>query len=132
MVFPTDFVAQTTEGGETTTGFETENTESSGDDHAFDFIEGGGDSFKDLHAFEGSGTTGSLVRDHSTDSAPENASWGTEVTGARFGGVGGRLFAQEGVILQFGTVEATSHVQLFSTDNDNLLSRKNLFSNNRS
>lgn len=132
LVFPADLVAQTAEGGETTTGLEAQDAQSSRDNHALHLVEGGGDTLENLHALKGSGTTGSLVRDHSADGAPENTGRGAEMAGARLGGVGGGLLAEEGVVLQLGAVEASGHVELFGTDNDNLLSRKNLFSDNGS
>lgn len=79
LVLPADFVGETAKGAETTAGLQTKDAKSGGDDHALHAIPWLGDALKDLETLHGGGTTSSLVGQHSTDGAEEDAGGGTEM-----------------------------------------------------
>ena len=98
LVLPADFVRQAADSRELTTGFEAKDAKGSGNDHTALMVVRLRTSFEDLQPLQGSGASRSLMRQHSSDGAPENAGWGTEVEGTT-ARVRRNLLAQEGVIL---------------------------------
>lgn len=62
-------------------GLEAEDTEGLGDDHALLVVVRWGNTIEGLQALKSGGTTGSLVRDHATDGAPEHLGGSAVVPG---------------------------------------------------
>jgi hypothetical protein len=79
LVLPTDFVRDTTNGGVLTSGLKTEDTESGGDNHALNTVIRSGNTFEKLNAIQSSGTTSSLVGNHTTDSLIQDTRRSTEM-----------------------------------------------------
>lgn len=128
LVFPANLSAQALQGAEAATRLQADNTQGSRDNHA---LHGGvrlGDSLKDLHTLQSSSTTGSLVGEHTANSAPENFARGTEVVRA-LAGIRGRLLAKEGVVLELVAEEGPGDVEFFATDDDDALAGQQLLGN---
>lgn len=81
LVLPANLVRQTTDSAELAAGLESENAESLGNDDLLGLVVGWGDTLEDLKALESSGTTGSLVRHHTTDGLVEDSGGSAEVEG---------------------------------------------------
>ena len=71
---------------------------------------------------EGSGSTSSLVGEHTTNCAPKDLVGGTEVERST-SGVDVAALAKEAQVLQLGTVEVAGDVDVFASDNRNLLTK---------
>jgi hypothetical protein len=81
LVLPANLVRQTTDSAELAAGLESENAESLGNDDLLGLVVGRGDTLEDLKALESGGTTGSLVRHHTTDGLVEDSGGSAEVEG---------------------------------------------------
>lgn len=79
VVLPAVVVGEISETAEVATRLETEVADGLRDNHALDAIVRVGDSLEGLQAVESVGTTLGLVRDHTTDSAPEDSGGSTVV-----------------------------------------------------
>lgn len=100
LVLPADFVGKTTDGTETTTRLQTEDTEGSRDNHALGHVELVWDSLEHLQALHGSSTTGGLVGEHTAGDTEEDAAGCTVMEGT-VGGVDNGALAQELVVLHY-------------------------------
>jgi hypothetical protein len=92
-------VAETADSAVLASRLQPEDTESLGNNDALLLVVGRGNALKGLEALHGSGTTSSLVRDHTTDGTPEDLRRGAEVEGTTAGGVVTGLLAEEGRVL---------------------------------
>jgi hypothetical protein len=92
-------VSETADGAVLASGLQTEYPKGLGNDDALLLVVGRGDTFEGLEALEGSGTAGSLVRDHATNGSPEHLGGGAEVEGTSSGGVVTGLLAEERRVL---------------------------------
>jgi hypothetical protein len=72
LVLPAELVTESADGAVLAAGLEAEDTEGLGDDHALLVVVRGRNTIEGLQALQSGGTTGSLVRDHTTDGAPEH------------------------------------------------------------
>lgn len=72
-------MAQTANGAVLATGLQSQDSEGLGDDHPLNLVIRGRDTLEDLESLHGSGATGGLVGNHSTDSLVEDARRGAEV-----------------------------------------------------
>lgn len=72
LVLPAELVAESADGAVLAAGLEAEDTEGLGDDHALLVVVRGRNTVESLQTLHSGGTTGSLVRDHATDGAPEH------------------------------------------------------------
>ena len=70
-----------------------------GYDHALFLVVWWRDTFKDLQAFHGCGTTGGLVWDHASNGLVEDAGGGSEMEWATAGWVVSGHFAEVGMVL---------------------------------
>ena len=105
LVLPSDLVGQTTEASEVATRSESQHTESLRANHTVDLVVRGRNSLEHLQVSQGSGTTGSLVGDHSTDGSPEDLGGSTEVEGTT-SGVDVASLAQEVLVLDWKSLNA--------------------------
>lgn len=81
LVLPAELVAESADGAVLAAGLEAEDTEGLGDDHALLVVVRWGNTIEGLQALKSGGTTGSLVRDHATDGAPEHLGGSAVVPG---------------------------------------------------
>ena len=81
LVLPAELVAESADGAVLAAGLEAEDTEGLGDDHALLVVVRRRDTIEGLQALQSGGTTGSLVRDHTTDGAPEHLGGSAVVPG---------------------------------------------------
>jgi len=100
VVLPADLVRDTLDGAVLAAGLELEDAKGRGDDHALHAIVRWGDTLKELDAVQGSGSTGSLVGDHTTDSTVEDAGGSAEMEGTT-SGVDDATLAEESVVLHW-------------------------------
>lgn len=63
LVSPSDFVGDSLQGAELSSGLQSQDSESSGDDHLLELVLGRGDTFEELESGQGGGTSGALVGD---------------------------------------------------------------------
>lgn len=73
LVLPANLVAQTTDGAELAAGLQSEDTESLGNNDLLLLVVRGRDTLEDLKSLQSSSTSGSLVRNHSTDGLVEDS-----------------------------------------------------------
>ena len=99
LVLPAELVAESADGAVLAAGLEAEDTEGLGDDHALLVVVWGRNTIEGLQALKSGGTTGSLVRDHTTNGAPEHLAGSTEVEGTTTSGVEPGLLAHESLVL---------------------------------
>lgn len=128
LILPTDLSTQTLQSTEAATRLEADDAKGSGHNHALHRRVRLGDTLKDLHALQGSSTTGGLVRKHATHGAPENLAGGAEVERSLLG-ISGDLLAKEGVVLELVAEERAGNVQFFAADDDDALARQQLLGN---
>ncbi|KAI6771083.1 hypothetical protein HG531_009938 [Fusarium graminearum] len=140
----TNLVGQTTDSAELAAGLESENAESLGNDDLLGLVVGRGDTLEDLKALESSGTTGSLVGDHATDGLVEDSGRSAEVEGTyiesmtvvQCSGNGFDSPPRVGlyrVIFRrhtLGAEELSGDVKGLTTDDNNLLTAKELLGDN--
>jgi len=81
LVLPAELVAESADGAVLAAGLEAEDTEGLGNDHALLVVVRRRDTIEGLQALQSGGTTGSLVRDHTTDGAPEHLGGSAVVPG---------------------------------------------------
>jgi len=74
-------MAETANGAVLAAGLQPQNADGLGNDHALLAVIWGRDTLEDLEAPHSGSSTSSLVRDHTTDSSPEDLRWGAEVEG---------------------------------------------------
>lgn len=94
-------MAQTANGAVLAAGAQTEHAESLGNDDTLLLVVRRGNTLEDLKALHGGGTTGSLVRNHTTDGLVEDARGGTEVEGTSASRVETSHLAKVGVVLDY-------------------------------
>lgn len=87
LVLPSDLVTDPLESTEFSSGLQSENSESGGDDHLLHSVLGGGDTLVKLESLEGGSTSGRLVGDHTSDSLVEDSGRSSEMEGTRLLGV---------------------------------------------
>jgi hypothetical protein len=131
LVLPANLVRQTTDSAELAAGLESENAESLGNDDLLGLVVGRGDTLEDLKALESSGTTGSLVRHHTTDGLVEDSGGSAEVEGTTAGGVVTSDLSEMGVVLELRTEELSRDVEGLAADDNDLLTAKELLGDNR-
>jgi len=131
LVLPANLVRQTTDSAELAAGLESENAESLGNDDLLGLVVGRGDTLEDLKALESSGTTGSLVRHHTTDGLVEDSGGSAEVEGTTAGGVVTGDLSEVGVVLELRTEELSRDVEGLTADDNDLLTAKELLGDNR-
>jgi hypothetical protein len=61
LVSPSDFVGNSLQGAELSSGLQSQDSESGGDDHLLELVLSGGDTLEELESGQGSGTSGRLV-----------------------------------------------------------------------
>jgi hypothetical protein len=61
LVSPSDFVGDSLEGTELSSGLQSQDSESSGDDHLLELVLGGGNTLEELESGQGGGTSRALV-----------------------------------------------------------------------
>jgi len=130
LVLPANLVGQTADSAELAAGLESENAESLGNDDLLGLVVRRGDTLEDLKALESSGTTGSLVGDHTTDGLVEDSGRSAEVEGTTTGGVVSGDLSEVGVVLELGAEELSRDVEGLTTDNNDLLTAKELLGDN--
>ena len=81
LVLPAELVAESADGAVLAAGLEAEDTEGLGNDHALLVVVRRRNTIEGLQALQSGGTTGSLVRDHTTDGAPEHLGGSAVVPG---------------------------------------------------
>lgn len=128
LVLPANFVTQSTDGGVLSTRLQSENSESLGNDNTLETVVRGGNTLEDLQSLKSGLTTSSLVGDHTTDGLVQDAGRSTEVEGTVSLVVTSTL-TKVSVVLQLGAEEFTRNVQSLSANNNDLLTVKNLLSN---
>jgi hypothetical protein len=79
LVLPADLVGDATNSGVLATGLKLKHTKGRGNDEALDAVIRGRNTLEELDAVQGSGTTGALVGDHTTESLVEDAGGGAEM-----------------------------------------------------
>ena len=99
LVLPAELVAETTDSAVLAAGLQPQDTEGLGNDDALLLVVGGRDTLEGLKTLHGGSTAGSLVRDHTTDGAPEHLAGSTEVEGTTTSGVEPGLLAHESLVL---------------------------------
>lgn len=99
-VVPANLVRDPLDGGVLAAGLESENAEGGRDDHLLLTVKGRGDTLVQLQSLKSSGTTGSLVGDHSADSLVEDARRSTLVEGTSLAGLDQVPLVQVGVVAQ--------------------------------
>lgn len=145
-------MGKTAKSTETTTRLQTEDSEGSRDNHALGGVVGLGDTLENLQTLHGSGTTSSLVGEHTTDNTEEDTAGSTEME-RTVGGVDNSTLTEELVVLHYktekerqgkyvcqglyrictlGTEEGSRQVHLLGTDNDDTLTGEDLLGNDRS
>jgi hypothetical protein len=81
LVLPAELVTKTANGAVLASRLQPQDAESLGDDDALLGVIGGRNTLKGLEALHGRSTAGGLVRDHATDSSPEDLGGSAEVEG---------------------------------------------------
>jgi hypothetical protein len=81
LVLPAELVAESADGAVLAAGLEAEDTEGLGNDHALLVVVRRRNTIEGLQALKSGSTTGSLVRDHATDGAPEHLGGSAVVPG---------------------------------------------------
>lgn len=81
LVLPANLVAQTANSAVLAAGLQAQDTQSLGNNHLLLLVVWRRDTLENLKALKSSGTTGSLVGNHATDSLVEDAGRSAEVEG---------------------------------------------------
>ena len=92
-------MAETANSAVLAAGLEAEDTESLRNDHTLLLVVGGRDALEGLKTLHSGVTAGSLVRDHTTNGAPEHLGGSAEVEGTTTSGVVPGLLAHERLVL---------------------------------
>ena len=87
LVTPSDLVRDSLEGAVLSSGLESEDSESGGDDDSLDLVLGGRDTLVQLQSLESGGSSRALVGDHSSDGLVQDPRGGSEVEGTGSGRV---------------------------------------------
>lgn len=72
-------MAQSTDSAVFASRLQSQHSQSLGNDNALDFVVWRWDTLENLKSLHGGGTTGGLVRNHTTDGLVEDSGWGTEM-----------------------------------------------------
>ena len=99
LVLPAELVAKTADSAVLAAGLQPQDTEGLGNDDTLLLVVGGRDTLEGLKTLHGGSTTGSLVRDHATDGAPEHLGGSAEVEGTTTSRVEPGLLAHESLVL---------------------------------
>jgi len=130
LVTPANFVRQTLDSAVLAPRLQSEHTKSSRNDHTLLFVIWWGDTLKELEAFNGSGTAGGLVGNHSADGLEEDFGRCTVMERAGFLRVDDMTFMKEVVVAEFVAEEAAGDVDLLAAHDDDLLAREDLLGDN--
>jgi len=130
LVLPADLVAQAADGAVLATGLQSQDTESLGNDHLLLLIVGGRYTLENLEALQSGGTTGGLVRNHTTDGLVEDSGGSAEVEGTNASGVVSGHLAQIGMVLELSAEELARDVEGFAADDNDLLTVEELLGDN--
>jgi len=122
-------VRKITHPGEPAAGLKADNTKSSGDNHTLHFVIRMRNSLEGTQTSNGGLTTVSLLVDHTTDGSPYDTGRRLEVEGTTTG-VGVHALVAELGVLGLVTYERSRDDHLFATDEDDLLSGKELLGDN--
>ena len=130
-VVPADGLGEVTNTGELAASLEADDGKSAGDNNALNLGVSGGDTLESLEAIKSLSTVSSLVGEHTTDSAPEDAgrSLVVERTTTR---VSVHALAEEVAPEKLVALEGTRHVELLSADADDLLAVEKFLGNETS
>lgn len=101
LVFPSNFVAQTTNGAVLATGLEAEHTQSLGHNDTLLLIVRRRDTLENLQSLQSGSATGGLVRNHAADGLVEDARRSTEVEWTTASRVETGGLAKVGMVLHY-------------------------------
>jgi len=128
LVLPADLVGESADSAVLASWLQSQDTESLWDDHALDLVVWWWDTLEDLKSLHGSGTTSSLVRNHTTDGLVEDSRWSTEMEWTTSGWVVSSHLSEVGVVLQLSTEELSRDVKSLTSHNNDLLAVEELLS----
>lgn len=126
LVFPSNLVAQTSNGAVLAAGLQSEDTESLWDNHLLLLVVRRRNALEDLETLHGGSTAGSLVRNHAANGLVENAGRSTEMEGATTGRIVTGHLAEVGVVFELRAEELARDVEGFAADNNDLLAIEKL------
>lgn len=128
LLFPADLGAQITQNAVGSEALQSEDLEGLGNNLSLFHVVGGGDTFEAFHSGKSSSTSLCLVGKHTSDGSPED-SGGSSVMGVTSSGVVGHSLSEEFMEFQLISVEGTGDDELFTSNEDDSLSVKELLSN---
>jgi len=132
LVAPAVLVTQSLNGTPLAPGLQSKNTQSLGNDHLLLAVIGRWHAFKELQSLKCGGTSGGLVREHSPDSLVEDSRRGSVMEGTTFLRVNQMSLVHVIGPTKLQTEIAAGDVDLFTTNDDNLLARDDLLGYGRS